>query len=291
MTDRKCSSAQRGRVSPEVFANDACEGSSGRRETTWTRVRAICIFTLSEPLKIYAQTVGRRLRDAAHYHFVTEWHARATPDEVIRILADPLRLPEWWPAVYLHTQVLAVGDDDGVGQEVLLVTKGWLPYTLRWRLRVASKQNASVLIVADGDLVGSGRWTLAQAEDRICVRYEWMVAARKPSLRYLSPILRQVFILNHIWAMQRGEESLMLELERRRPPGESRYSVPPPPPATPRHAGAWLLHLLTHASWRPFLERIAWPRGTVLGRDRGPSRGPSYVSVAPSAPNASSANA
>jgi hypothetical protein len=51
-------------------------------------------------------------------------------------------------------------------------------------------------------------------------------------------LLRPFFAANHVWAMRRGEESLKLELRRRRAagPGE-RDAVPAPPPTTFR----WLV--------------------------------------------------
>ena len=61
----------------------------------------------------------------------------------------------------------------------------------------------------------------------------------KPLLRRLSWLLKPVFAANHHWAMARGEESLALELRRRRHPDQPE-AVPPPPPATFRR----LTHLL-----------------------------------------------
>ena len=48
------------------------------------------------------------------------------------------------------------------------------------------------------------------------LQFDWRVDAKKPLLRWLSPLFRSVFVQNHDWAMARGEESLKLELERRR---------------------------------------------------------------------------
>ena len=48
------------------------------------------------------------------------------------MLADGPSLPRWWPAVYLSVHTLNEGDHDGVGSETALLTKGWLPYMLRW---------------------------------------------------------------------------------------------------------------------------------------------------------------
>ena len=49
--------------------------------------------------------------------------------------------------------------------------------------------------------------------------------------RTTSWALRRLFEANHRWAMRRGEESLRLELQRRRAQSDAeRDAVPPPPP-------------------------------------------------------------
>ena len=48
------------------------------------------------------------------------------------------------------------------------------------------------------------------------VTYDWRLRAEKPLLRSLSFLLKPLFEANHRWAMAQGEESLRLELARRR---------------------------------------------------------------------------
>ncbi|MEO8745789.1 MAG: hypothetical protein ABI334_01555 [Candidatus Dormiibacterota bacterium] len=47
--------------------------------------------------------------------------------------------------------------------------------------------------------------------------------------RYGTPIFRPIFAANHRWAMARGEESLDLELRRRRARTEAERDAIPPP--------------------------------------------------------------
>ena len=47
----------------------------------------------------------------------------------------------------------------------------------------------------------------------------------------LGPLLRPLFTANHLWAMRRGEESLALEVARRRAGSEAERAAVPPPPA------------------------------------------------------------
>ncbi len=72
----------------------------------------------------------------SQYHFITNWKLRASAGEVYRLLEDVDALTEWWPSVYLDVKVLEKGQSGGVGKLVELYTKGWLPYTLRWKFRV-----------------------------------------------------------------------------------------------------------------------------------------------------------
>ena len=172
---------------------------------------------------------------APQYAFLTRWRLRATAQEVSDILSDALALPRWWPSVYLEVKELVAGDPKtGVGRVIDLYTKGWLPYTLRWRFTVTeSSPPHGFKLVAEGDFVGTGVWTLTQDGDFVDVIYDWRIAAGKTLLRVGTPIFRPLFAANHRWAMARGEVSLELELRRRRAQTEAeRLAVPGPPGPT-----------------------------------------------------------
>jgi hypothetical protein len=167
------------------------------------------------------------------YHFVTEWRVAGTIEEVKAVLGNGPSLPDWWPSVYISVDVVERGGPDGAGSVLDLHTKGWLPYTLRWRLSITEPiTDTGFALRADGDLDGTGRWTFEQDGPEVVITYDWRVHASKPLLRRLSWLLKPAFAANHRWAMQRGEESLRLELRRRRAGEGSAPSVPPPPPAT-----------------------------------------------------------
>ena len=151
------------------------------------------------------------------YRFETRWQIDASPDEIFQVLTDHEHLSEWWPSVYRRVETRARGGPDGVGRILSLETQGWLPYRLRWNLRVVGcRRPESLSLVAWGDLEGGGTWTLDGTGESTTVRYVWEVAARKPLLRRLSFLLRPIFVLNHRWAMARGREALEIELQRRR---------------------------------------------------------------------------
>jgi hypothetical protein len=115
-----------------------------------------------------------------------------------------------------------------------LYTKGWLPYTLRWQFRVTeSRYPYGFTLEAWGDFNGRGIWTFEQDGEYVNITYDWKIVADKPLLRDLSFIMKPIFAANHQWAMEKGEESLLLELARRRATtAEGRALIPAPPPAT-----------------------------------------------------------
>ena len=174
------------------------------------------------------------------YHFVTHWRVRGTCAEVADILGETAQLSRWWPAVYLAVDVLRPGGAHGLGERVNLITKGWLPYTLRWQSTVAEQRYPyGSTIEACGDFVGRGDWTFEQDGDVVNVTYDWNIRAEKPLLRKLTPVLRPLFSANHRWAMAQGQRSLDLELQRRRARSdEERAAIPPPPGPTFRFRGS-----------------------------------------------------
>lgn len=170
------------------------------------------------------------------YHFITHWSVRGTLREVEDILGDALALPRWWPSVYLEVRELAPGDPEtGLGREIDLYTKGWLPYTLRWWFRVVEANPAAgFAIEAHGDFEGRGEWTFEQRSEWVEITYDWRIAADKPLLRRLSWLMKPIFSANHRWAMAQGEQSLKLELARRRAETAEECELIPEPPAPTR---------------------------------------------------------
>lgn len=170
---------------------------------------------------------------ANDYHFITHWSVAGTIEEVVDILSDATNLPRWWPSVYLRVDQLAPGDERGIGRTVSLYTKGWLPYTLRWQVRVSEVNTDGFSLDASGDFDGRGVWTFTQQGPNADIVYDWRIRADKPMLRRLSFLMKPFFAANHRWAMAQGETSLKLELQRRRATTDAERALfPPPPPAT-----------------------------------------------------------
>jgi hypothetical protein len=124
----------------------------------------------------------------------------------------------WWPSVYLDVKQLAPGDTRGVGQVVDLYTKGWLPYTLRWQFRVTAVHEDCFPLVASGDFVGLGIWTLWQDRPDGLVKYDWKILAEKPLLRDFLFIMKPIFEANHRWALAKDEDAPLFAVPLGQPP-------------------------------------------------------------------------
>ena len=170
---------------------------------------------------------------AQSYRCASVWRVAGTVDEVTAVLADVESLPRWWPSVYRSVRTLSEGRADGVGRRVSLRTTGWLPYSLRWVSTLTEPvTRRGFAVAASGDLAGTGQWTFEQDGPEVVLTFQWSVSANKPLVRRLSWLCKPAFAANHRWSMARGEESLRLELRRRRAAGHALDHIPQPPRAT-----------------------------------------------------------
>jgi len=153
---------------------------------------------------------------ANEYYMPTRWRVKGNIWEIYEICSDFLDYQRWWPEVYLKIQ--KGGTDKETGNEVYdILSRGKLPYKLRWRSCKTSEQAPhSISLKSSGDLVGHGTWQFEQDGEYVNVQFDWYVNAEKPLLKLFSPILKPFFTSNHYWAMERGRESLEKELMRRR---------------------------------------------------------------------------
>jgi hypothetical protein len=177
------------------------------------------------------------------YAFLSHWRVEGTCGEVADVLGDPLALPRWWPSVYLDVEEIRPSDERGLGRCVRLHTAGWLPYTLRWEFEIVeSRYPSGYTLVASGDFDGVGVWTFEQDGAFVNAIYDWRrLTAEKPVLRNLSFLLKPLFEANHRWAMAQGEQSLVLELARRRATSDAARAQIPPPPGPVTYAAIGLI--------------------------------------------------
>ncbi len=162
------------------------------------------------------------------YHFITNWRVKASCELVDSIIGNGESLARWWPSVYLDVYEATQGDANNIGKRVYLYTKGWLPYTLQWHFVVSeNKKPYGFTIKAFGDFDGLGIWTFEQDGEYCNIIFDWKLSANKPILKKLSWLLKPIFSFNHLWAMKKGEQSLLLEIRRRN--GEVNIPAPPQP--------------------------------------------------------------
>ena len=173
------------------------------------------------------------------YHFVDRWRVEGTVEEVSEVIEDAVGLVRWWPSVYFEVEEKEKGGEGGVGKLISLRAGGWLPYTLRINFRTTeSRSPQGFTLQASGDLEGTGVWSFEQDGQFVNITYDWRILANKAVVRALSFLLKPIFASNHHWTMRRGEESLKLELQRRRARTPEEASRIPAPP------GPFLLHRL-----------------------------------------------
>ncbi len=162
------------------------------------------------------------------YHFTTVWRAKATVAEVYAVIDDAVDSCRWWPAVWLRAEVLVAGDSNGIGKQTKYLTKGWLPYLINWTGETIEKiPEQKIRLKAKGDFDGEGIWTFRQEGEESIAQFEWIIDGNKPLFKYFSLILKPIFKANHNWAMRKGQESLLVELQRRRATGKNK--TPPQP--------------------------------------------------------------
>jgi hypothetical protein len=151
------------------------------------------------------------------FEFVTEWSVEGTLAEVNSILQNVESFPLWWRPVYISAIVTRPGEPDGTGRRVQFATRGFLPYVLRWQLRVTqSREPLGFTFRASGDLVGVGIWQLRPDESRVKLRLDWKVRPQKAVVRALSLVSRRLISKNHAWAMRKGQEGLQAEILHQR---------------------------------------------------------------------------
>ena len=158
-------------------------------------------------------------RELPEYRFLDHWFVPAPIGEVYDVLGHVKGYPDWWGDSFL-----SVEGDDGEpypGRRVSLLTRGYLPYRLRWSLTcTVAERPTRIGSALEGDFVGTGTWILEEAPGGTNVALDWRPRVAKPFVRSFTPMLRPLFGSNHRWAMERGQEHI-LELFASRHPVEA----------------------------------------------------------------------
>jgi uncharacterized protein YndB with AHSA1/START domain len=150
---------------------------------------------------------------AADYHYVSTWQLQAPIERVWAALSDLEQLPTWYPAVH-QVQILAPGDDQGVGARVRYVLKGRLPMRLAFEATIARVDPPRELeLRAEGDLAGTGRWLLDHEGEVTTARYLWDVHTTRPWMNLVAPVARPLFTWNSRGVALQAGEGLARHLE------------------------------------------------------------------------------
>ncbi len=101
----------------------------------------------------------------AHYSFITLWHFRQPIQRVWQAINAAEDYPRWWSNI-LYYECLTPENPRGVGAKGRRAVRGLLPYSLVYTTTITKAEAPYHLeYVAEGDLVGDGRFVLAEIAD------------------------------------------------------------------------------------------------------------------------------
>lgn len=142
------------------------------------------------------------------YRFLTTWCLAAPIEPIWDALHDSERWPQWWRGVERVVEI-EPGAEDGTGQLARYTWRSRLPYELTFDMRSTRLERPHLLEgEASGELAGTGRWRLFEADGATAVLYEWDVSTTRRWMNLLAPIARPIFAWNHDHVMRNGGEGL-----------------------------------------------------------------------------------
>jgi Polyketide cyclase / dehydrase and lipid transport len=141
------------------------------------------------------------------YRFVDRWFVRAPLAATYDVVGDTLGYPSWWSDVFVSV------DGDGgpprPGRHVEIVSRGFLPYRLRWEAEIVEAEAPHhFAFTMTGDFVGDGSWSFEGREGGTEAVFDFRPRVEKAGVKQLSPVLKPLFRWNHRWAMERGERGV-----------------------------------------------------------------------------------
>ena len=172
------------------------------------------------------------------FDIITRWRLRADPEELTNIVLEPQSIHVWCPSVFLDSEVLDRGRDDGLGMTIRLHSKGWLPHAFFCIARIVDLvPHRFMAIEVRGEFEGIGMlWVTPVGNGNCEAVLHWRTNIRHPYVRRLTRLLNPIFVLNHKWAMRRAHRLMQEEIDRRRAGSErvttARATFPHNMPAT-----------------------------------------------------------
>ena len=142
------------------------------------------------------------------YQLVSHWYFAAPIDCIWDGIYEVANWPKWWKYV-LAVEELERGDAAGVGAVRRYTWGSRLPYRLTFSMCTTRVDAPQVLEgLAQGELNGSGRWSLSQQGAHTHVRYDWQVSTSRAWMNALAPLLAPAFRWNHGEVMAEGARGL-----------------------------------------------------------------------------------
>jgi hypothetical protein len=157
-------------------------------------------------------------RKKTEFDILTHWDMEARPEELTDIMLDPDVLARWGTTVFMACEAVERGAPDGMGMEIRIHTKGFLPHSFFFGGRVtALEPHRWIEFEVYGDFVGFGRMHVEPAgPGRLTATFRWQIDVAHPMLKPLVRIFHRVFIWNHVWAVRRLSRMMQAEVYRRR---------------------------------------------------------------------------
>jgi hypothetical protein len=190
---------------------------------------------------------------ATDFDVVTRWHLEARPEELTDILLDPDILSRWATTVFMACEVIDRGAADGMGMEIQVHTKGFLPHSFFFGGRVtALEPHRWMEFDVHGDFVGRGRMSVEPAgPGRLTASFHWRVDIAHPWVRRFVRPFHRVLLWNHVWAMSRASRLMQAEVYRRRARDNA---IAEPAPTFPHNLvpfRRWQKRRFSNRGWRP----------------------------------------
>jgi uncharacterized protein YndB with AHSA1/START domain len=143
------------------------------------------------------------------YYFLDKWLIPYPVETVWPHIVHAQAYSQWWGEVYDHVIPLNDLPADRIGAKADVLAHGRLPYRIHFVTEITQVEPPHQLgLKAEGDLTGTGLWTLQAAEGGTAVSFEWIVQADKTIIKLFSPIIKPIFEWNHRWTMKKGEAAL-----------------------------------------------------------------------------------
>lgn len=134
---------------------------------------------------------------AVEYHLVTRLRVDRPPGRVWQTLIEVGDWSKWWKWLR-EVELLAEGDEDGLGSRFRQRVSSPLLYGFDWETQITRVEKPSVIeLDSFGDLHGRGQFLLKPVEEGTELVFTWLVVTRKWWMNVVAPLARPLFVWSH----------------------------------------------------------------------------------------------